>query len=90
MRCVISQKRTYPGKEEGVAMPGGKGEQSLRVKVSLPSSATYKINQVRYFNITLTRFSPQLRHRGRLRRLIGAKDEPRNDVGVYIVVQKTY
>jgi hypothetical protein len=48
------------------------------------------INQVRYFNITLTRLSLQLRHRGGLSRMIGAKDEPRNDVGVQIVVQKTF
>jgi hypothetical protein len=73
-----------------VAVPGGKRDRSERVKVFLPSSATYKINQVRYFNITLTRLSLQLRHRGRLRRVIGAKDEHRNAVGVYIVVQKTY
>jgi hypothetical protein len=69
---------------------GGRGGTRWEARtVTAGEGSVTKINQVRYFNITLTWLSVELRHTGRLRRVIGAKDEPRNYVGVYIVVQKT-
>jgi hypothetical protein len=56
-QSVIRFERIYPGKDGGVAAPGGKRE-ALTAGEGFVRRC--EINQFRYFNITLTRLSLQL------------------------------